>query len=92
MFMFEKSLKSPVNKYFINLAVSDMGMLMSQYPPYSYNVFYGASWQFGPLACTLNGTAANFFAVCSLVTITAMLYERSKVIAHGVPPEQFTNG
>lgn len=92
MFTFEKSLKSPINKYFVNLAVSDLGMLMSQYPPYSYNVFYGASWQFGPLACTLNGTAANFFAVCSLVTITAMLYERSKVIAHGVPPEQFTNG
>jgi len=69
-----------------------MGMLMSQYPAYAYNVFHGGSWQFGPLACELYGLTGNLFSLASLLTLSAMCLERYKVLVRGDLPEHFTNG
>jgi len=90
MFTKKKELRSPINNYIVNLALADMCMLWSQTPLYLYNVFNGGNWQFGPLACQMNGAANSVFGICSICTIGAMTIERYNVVVRGSPPDRLT--
>lgn len=92
MFSKKKELKSPANNYIVNLALSDMCMLWSQYPMYVYNVFNGGTWQFGPLACQMYAAAGSIFGICSICTICAMCIERYDVIVRGCSENRLTYG
>lgn len=48
------SLKSPINMLVINLAFSDLMLMLTLIPEAVYNFFNGGPWQFGELGCQIH--------------------------------------
>jgi len=87
-----KKLRTPSNLLITNLALLDFLMLMSQFPFFAYNCFYGGVWNFSQFFCeiyALCGFIAGLGSIWSLVFIT---YDRYNVIVHGVGGKPLTFG
>lgn len=55
-------LRTPANMLVINLAVSDLMLMLSLIPEAVYNFFCGGPWQFGYMGCQIHafcGTSVN---------------------------------
>ncbi len=48
------SLRSPTNMLVINLAVSDLMLMITLIPEAVYNFFLGGPWQFGDIGCQIH--------------------------------------
>ena len=48
------SLRTPANMLVINLAMSDLLLMISLVPETVYNFFLGGTWQFGDLGCQIH--------------------------------------
>jgi len=55
------SLKTPANLLVMNLAFTDLVLMLSLIPECVYNFFSGGPWQFGELACQIHSFCGNFF-------------------------------
>lgn len=49
-----KSLRSPANMLVINLAVSDLCLMLGLIPEASFNFLSGGTWQFGEIGCQIH--------------------------------------
>lgn len=49
-----QSLRTPANMLVMNLAISDLLLMVSLIPESVYNFFCGGTWQFGELGCQIH--------------------------------------
>ncbi len=54
IFSHYKSLRTPANMLVMNLAISDLLLMISLIPEAVYNFFCGGPWQFGDLGCQIH--------------------------------------
>lgn len=48
------ALRTPANLLIINLAISDLLLIVTLVPEAVYNFFLGGTWQFGDLGCQIH--------------------------------------
>jgi len=87
-----KKLRSPSNMLITNLACLDMLMMITNFPPFTYNCFSGGQWMFSAFYCEVYafcGFVTGLGAIWSLAFIT---YDRYNVIVHGVSGKPLTFG
>jgi hypothetical protein len=84
LFSKTKDLKSPANLLVVNLAVSDLGMMITQFPMFFFNCFSGGVWIFGPFMCELYACTGSIFGLCSICTMAVVSYDRYNVIVNGM--------
>ncbi|EFX63568.1 hypothetical protein DAPPUDRAFT_307031 [Daphnia pulex] len=92
LFLKTKELKTPANMFVVNLAVSDLGMMITQFPMFFFNCFSGGVWIFGPFMCELYACTGSIFGLCSICTMAAISYDRYNVIVHGMKGTPMTYG
>lgn len=62
-----KSLRTPSNTLVLNLAVSDLMLMITLIPEAVFNFFNGGPWRFGDLGCQIHafcGTESNRLVNC----------------------------
>jgi len=92
LFIKTKALKSPANNFVVNLAFSDLCMMLSQFPMFTYNTLSGGVWMFGPFACEIYAALGSVFGLCSICTMAVISYDRYNVIVKGMKGVRMTNG
>lgn len=92
LFSKTKSLQTPANKFVVNLAFSDICMMISQFPMFTYNTLTGGAWQFSPFACELYACTGSVFGLCSILTMAVISFDRYNVIVKGMNGVRMTNG
>jgi r-opsin len=92
LFMKAKELRSPANMFVVNLAFSDLCMMLTQFPMFVFNSFAGGVWLFGPFMCELYACTGSIFGMCSICTMVAISYDRFNVIVRGLHGCQMTIG
>jgi len=90
LFIKDPDLRKPSNMLVVNLAISDIIMLLTNGLPLAYNVFQANYWIFGKTACTLYGLAGGITGLCSLWTLVFIGYDRNNVIVNGLKARPFT--
>jgi hypothetical protein len=76
-------LRTPTNFYLLNLAVSDLMMLMCNLPLEMLEI-YNRQWPLSIIFCKLRNISAEFFTCSSILTILAFTCERYFAIVHPV--------
>lgn len=74
-------LRTPTNFYLLNLAVSDLMMLMCNLPLEMIEI-YNRQWPLSIIFCKLRNICAEFFTCSSILTILAFTCERYFAIVH----------
>ena len=72
IFSHYKALRTPANMLIINLAVSDLGIVVGLFPECIYNFFLGGPWRFGYIGCQIhafNGAICGFNQIITLTCI-----------------------
>ena len=54
IFSHYKALRTPANMLIINLAVSDLGIVIGLFPECIYNFFLGGPWRLGEMGCQVH--------------------------------------
>nr|CAH0102306.1 unnamed protein product [Daphnia galeata] len=90
LFLKTKDLKTPANMFVVNLAFSDICMMITQFPIFVYNCFNGGVWLFGPFLCELYACTGSIFGLCSICTMAAISYDRYNVIVNGMNGPRMT--
>ena len=75
IFSHYQSLRTPANMLIMNLAVSDLFLMISLIPECSYNFFVGGPWQFGNLACQIHSFCGAFFGYSQITTLTSKMVD-----------------
>jgi r-opsin len=57
------SLRTPSNMLVMNLAVSDLMLMITLMPELLYNFFNGGPWRFGDIACQIHAFCGNLLAL-----------------------------
>ena len=65
-----KELRTPANMLVINLAISDLGIVIGLFPECCYNFFLGGPWRFGYLGCQIHAFCGAFFGFSQIITLT----------------------
>lgn len=81
--LFNTHLRTPTNYYLLNLAVSDLMMLMCNLPLEMLEI-YNREWPLSIIFCKLRNICAEFFTCSSILTILAFTCERYFAIVHPV--------
>uniref|UniRef100_A0A1A9WEB5 G-protein coupled receptors family 1 profile domain-containing protein n=1 Tax=Glossina brevipalpis TaxID=37001 RepID=A0A1A9WEB5_9MUSC len=89
MFIRCKSLRTPANKLVINLAISDLIMLL-KCPIAAYNNFKRGP-ALGELACRIYGFLGGLSGTASIGTLTAIALDRYNVVVHPLDPLRYTS-
>ncbi|KAL9903111.1 G protein-coupled receptor family protein rhodopsin 7 isoform 1-T6 [Glossina fuscipes fuscipes] len=89
MFVRCKSLRTPANKLVINLAISDLIMLL-KCPIAAYNNFKRGP-ALGELACRIYGFLGGLSGTASIGTLTAIALDRYNVVVHPLDPLRYTS-
>ena len=92
LFSKAKELRSPANMFVVNLAFSDLCMMLTQFPMFVYNSFSGGIWLFGPFMCELYACTGSIFGLGSIATMAAISYDRYNVIVRGMNGFRMTAG
>ncbi|XP_050693387.1 rhodopsin-like [Eriocheir sinensis] len=79
VFAFTKSLRSGTNLLTINLAFSDLLMMLTQFPILVANCF-SQSWTLGPLACEVYGFCGALFGTVSIISLALIAFDRYRAI------------
>jgi len=85
-----KELRTPANLFVMNLAFSDLCMMLTQFPPFVHSCFSGGVWHFGPFACELYAFFGGLFGMTSICTMAAISYDRYNVIVNGMSGTRMT--
>nr|WCQ76411.1 long wavelength sensitive opsin 2 [Chrysochroa rajah] len=89
IFSSTKSLRTPSNLLVVNLAFSDLLMMVTMSPPMVINSYYEA-WVLGPFMCELYGMFGSLFGCTSIWTMTAIAMDRYNVIVKGLSAKPLT--
>lgn len=92
LFSKTKDLRTPANMFVVNLAFSDLCMMLTQFPLFVLNCFGGGVWLFGPFLCELYACTGSVFGLCSICTMAAISYDRYNVIVNGMNGPRMTSG
>lgn len=76
-------LRTPTNYYLLNLAVSDLMMLMCNLPLEMLEIYH-RQWPLSVIFCKLRNICAEFFTCSSILTILAFTCERYFAIVYPV--------
>ena len=91
LFLKARELRSPANMFVVNLAFSDLCMMLTQFPMFVFNSFAGGVWLFGPFMCELYACLGSVFGMCSICTMAAISYDRYNVIVRGMNGPRMTS-
>lgn len=89
VFMGTNSLKSPSNLLVVNLAFSDLIMMVFMFPPMVINCWH-ETWVFGPLMCELYGMIGSLSGCASIWTLAVIAMDRYNVIVKGIAAKPMT--
>ena len=78
--------------FVVNLAFSDLCMMLTQFPMFVFNSFAGGVWLFGPFMCELYACTGSIFGLGSIATMAAISYDRYNVIVLGMNGPRMTTG
>uniref|UniRef100_A0A0P5V7C4 Class a rhodopsin g-protein coupled receptor gprop1 n=1 Tax=Daphnia magna TaxID=35525 RepID=A0A0P5V7C4_9CRUS len=92
LFTKTQDLRTPANMFVVNLAFSDLCMMISQFPMFVLNCFNGGVWLFGPFLCELYACTGSIFGLCSICTMAVISYDRYNVIVNGMNGKRMTYG
>jgi len=90
LYMKEPSLRRPSNLLVVNLAVSDMIMIITNGIPLTYNMFHENWWMFGKTWCVQYGLWGGITGLCSLWTLVFIGYDRYNTIVGGFTAQPFS--
>ena len=92
LFLKAKELRSPANMFVVNLAFSDLCMMITHFPMFVFNSFAGGVWLFGPFMCELYACTGSIFGLGSIATMAVISYDRYNVIVLGMNGPRMTFG
>ncbi|XP_050738699.1 compound eye opsin BCRH1-like [Eriocheir sinensis] len=92
LYMNAKNLKTPSNMLVVNLALSDLIMLTTNFPPFAFNCFSGGRWMFSATYCGVYAALGAITGVCSIWTLCMISYDRFNVICNGFNGPKLTQG
>ncbi|XP_063727290.1 rhodopsin-like [Symsagittifera roscoffensis] len=75
-----EKLQTPQNLLLLNLAVVDTIMMLSCQPIFLFSSLVGG-WKFGTAGCRVSGTFATFGGIGSILSMTAIAYDRYVMIS-----------
>ena len=87
---YNRYLRTPTNFYLLNLAVSDLMMLMCNLPLEMIEIHY-REWPLPIIFCKLRNICGEFFTCSSILTILAFTCERYFAIVHPVHFHQLSH-
>ena len=90
LFIKEKSLRTPSNLFILNLAVSDLLMLLTNGVPIAIAPFIGNYWTFGSVYCTIYAYAGGVSGVVAIWTMVFIGYDRYINITNKYKGASFT--
>nr|BAG80976.1 opsin [Triops granarius] len=91
LFTKTKELRTPANMFVVNLAFSDLCMMITQFPMFVYNCFNGGMWLFGPFLCELYAATGAVFGLCSICTLACIAFDRYNLIVKGMSGPKMTS-
>ncbi|KAK4037275.1 hypothetical protein OUZ56_029311 [Daphnia magna] len=77
------ALRTPANMLVMNLAMSDLLLMITLIPECVYNFFLGGPWQFGELGCQIHSFCGALFGYNQIMTLTIISWDRYNVIVKG---------
>ncbi|XP_042242661.1 compound eye opsin BCRH1-like isoform X1 [Homarus americanus] len=83
LFIKATGLRTPANLLVVNLALSDLIMLTTNFPPFAYNCFSGGQWMFNAFFCELYAALGAITGVCSIWTLGMISWDRYNIICNG---------
>ncbi|XP_022092808.1 rhodopsin, GQ-coupled-like isoform X2 [Acanthaster planci] len=83
IFVRTKSLRTAPNMLIVNLAFSDISMIITNFPLMFASTIYG-KWLFGDLVCEIYAFFGGLFGFMSIATMTAIALDRHYVICHSM--------
>ncbi|XP_071516834.1 compound eye opsin BCRH1-like [Panulirus ornatus] len=92
LFIRSAPLRSPANLLVVNLALSDLIMLTTNFPPFAYNCFSGGQWMFSAFFCELYAALGAVTGVCSIWTLGMISWDRYNIICNGFNGPKLTMG
>lgn len=92
LYVKSKALKSPANLLIVNLALSDLIMLTTNFPVFAYNCFSGGRWMFSATYCELYACLGAITGVCSIWTLAMISWDRYNIICNGFNGPKLTMG
>jgi len=84
IFGHNKALRTPANMLIVNLAVSDLGIVVGLFPECIYNFFLGGPWRFGYWGCQIHAFSGAFCGFSQIITLTFVAIDRYNVIVKGM--------
>ncbi|CAG0886580.1 unnamed protein product [Cyprideis torosa] len=84
-------LRTPSNILILNLAFSDLMMMLSNFPPTAIACWY-SRWVFGETICSLYAMTASMFGNASIWSLAMIAYDRYRVIVKGLAAKPLTYG
>lgn len=91
IFSTTKSLRTPANLLVINLAFSDLCMMLLNTPTMSINLYY-ETWVLGPLWCDMYSMFGSMFGCSSIWSMCMIALDRYQVIVIGMSGRPMTTG
>nr|BAG80979.1 opsin [Triops granarius] len=79
-----QELRRPSNVLVINLALSDMLLMLTLFPECVYNFLSGGPWRFGDLGCQIHAFCGALFGYNQITTLVFISYDRFNVIVRGM--------
>ena len=87
---YNKHLHTPTNLYLLNLAVSDLMILLCNLPLEMLEIYH-REWPLSIVFCKLRNICAEFFTCSSILTILAFTCERYFAIVHPIHLHQLSH-
>eukprot|EP00090_Calanus_glacialis_P025627 TRINITY_DN4013_c0_g1_i1.p1 TRINITY_DN4013_c0_g1~~TRINITY_DN4013_c0_g1_i1.p1 ORF type:complete len:376 (-),score=62.87 TRINITY_DN4013_c0_g1_i1:194-1321(-) len=92
IFLKTKSLRTPTNMFVVNLALSDLIMMLTMGLPVVINAYTQRYWMWGALGCEIYGAVGAICGTCSIMTMVVIGYDRYNVIVKGFSGTKITSG
>jgi len=77
------TLRTPSNMLVMNLAVSDLLLMLCLIPECVFNFFSGGPWRFGEMACLIHSFTGALCGYNQIMTLTMISWDRYNVIVNG---------
>jgi len=84
--------KSASNVFVINLALSDISMMLTHGFPVVINFFYDRYWMWGPFGCKLFAALGGITGTCSIMSMVLIGWDRCRVIVGGISVQRISKG
>lgn len=83
-----KHLRTPANILVMNLAISDLLLMLCLIPEAVFNFFTGGPWKFGAMACQIHAFSGALMGYSQINTLMLISWDRYNVIVNGIkaPP------